>query len=39
MRQIRIGGFICKAKDMPSCMREFIKKVEKELKHYKKKSA
>lgn len=36
MKQIRIGGFVCKAKDMPSKMKEFIKKAEKELKQVKK---
>lgn len=36
MKQIRIGGFICKAMDMPSKMEEFIKKAEKELKKHRK---
>lgn len=39
MKQIRIGGFICKAKDMPSEMERFIKKAEKRLSQSNKKSA
>ena len=39
MKQIRIGGFVCIAKDMPSKMQEFIKKAEKELEQHRKKSA
>lgn len=39
MKQIRIGGFVCKAKDMPSYMARFLRKAEKKLEQYKKKSA
>ncbi len=39
MKQIRIGGFVCKAKDMPSYMARFLEKAERELKQYKKKLA
>lgn len=39
MKQIRIVGFICKAKDLPSRLREELEKAEKELRQYKQKSA
>jgi len=39
MKQIRIGGFICKAKEMPSYMKRFLEKAEEKLEQYKKKSA
>ena len=39
MKQIRIVGFICKAKDLPSRLREELEKAERKLKQYEKKSA